>query len=924
MGADRAKEIFMDALEEEPSVRDSFLAAACADDLSLRDEVDSLLEAHYAATGFMASPTHLGAEVVATPEEAAQVGTPDEERDGATIGPYTLSHVLGEGGFGTVYLASQSKPVRRHVALKVLKPGMDSREVIGRFEAERQALALMDHPNIAKVFDAGTTKSGRPYFVMELVEGLPITKYCDTHNLDTTARLKLFQRVCLAIQHAHQKGVIHRDIKPNNVLVSQSGEKPAPKVIDFGIAKATEARLTDETIVTQKQQLVGTPQYMAPEQLDLFSNDIDTRADIYSLGVLLYELLTGETPVKSESLRGMSFVDAQKLIQEKDPPRPSSRIGQAPEAASIAAHRGVSRGKLSKRLRGDIDWIVMRALEKDRKRRYESAAALSRDIGRHLTGDPCLAGPPTTAYRFKKFAKRHKGLLGAGGAVAAALVLGLGLALVEFNRANVARNAAVAAEQDAITQRDLAEQARQSAESSLAQAEEVTAFLTEMLNAASPYALGRDVLVRDVLDAAGARMDEFSNRPLVEAQLRQTLGTTYRELGAYEEAGVHLVQAHALYREHLGDRHTLTIATLREVAANQQAVEQVEEAERTLRAALALNPNEELRLQILEDLAYNMRVAGKLEDSEKLYRQVLDGRRKLLGDSHIDVAAVMINLGMLYSAEGLAKYDEAEPLLIAGFNLTQELLGPEHPNTIRSLHNLAALYEDMGRFEEALPLMERDLVLAERVFGAEHDSTLKAINNLAVLYSRMDRFDDAERMHTRNFETCKSAFGADHPNTLRAMHNYADMLSRRGKAEEALPLRIELVGLMEQRYGRETFFTFLALSALSDVYNDLGRYVESEPVATEALEIGTQVFPEGHWRMGVAHVRMGECLLGLARLDGAEAQFTAADTMLAAYGPAQKRFWMRAVNGLLEIAQSHEDVASVEAWSARLAEVESQ
>ena len=372
----------------------------------------------------MRTPKRVVSLVGNRPPTTATKILPITERPGTVIGPYKLLQQIGEGGMGVVFMAEQTEPIQRTVALKIIKPGMDTRQVIARFEAERQAVAMMDHPNIAKVLDAGTTDSGRPYFVMELVKGVPITKYCDEKHLPLRARLELFMQVCQAVQHAHQKGIIHRDIKPNNVLVAEYDNHAVPKVIDFGVAKATAQRLTERTMFTEFGQVLGTMEYMSPEQSKFNQLDIDTRSDIYSLGVLLYELLAGSTPFEGKRLHEAAFDEMLRIIREEEPPKPSTRLSSIDTLPSVAANRHTEPARLSKDVRGELDWIVMKALEKDRNRRYETASGFAADIERHLHDEPVEAGPPSAAYRFRKFAKRNKAALLTTTAMAAALVLG--------------------------------------------------------------------------------------------------------------------------------------------------------------------------------------------------------------------------------------------------------------------------------------------------------------------------------------------------------------------------------------------------------------------------------------------------------------------------------------------------------------------
>src|SRR6266571_2913670 len=429
--SNREKEIFEQALDITPTEeRLRFLTGACGKDAALLARVQALLRADESGESFL--PEQPKATVVAI-----------TEKPGDRIGRYKLLQQIGEGGCGTVYMAEQTEPVRRRVALKVIKLGMDTKQVIARFEAERQALALMDHPNIAKVLDAGATETGRPYFVMELVRGIKLTDYCDQNNLATRDRLDLFIKVCQAIQHAHQKGIIHRDIKPSNLLVTLHDGVPVPKVIDFGIAKATQGELTEKNLHTQLIQFIGTPAYMSPEQAEMSGLDIDTRSDIYSLGVLLYELLTGKTPFDGKKLVGAGLDEIRRIIREQEPARPSTRISTltAEEQTTLARRRQVELPRLVHLLKGDLDWIVMKCLEKDRVRRYETANGLAADLKRHLNNEPVVARPPSTAYRIQKAIRRHKLAFVAAAAVSLALSIGVAVSTLQAVRATRAEHA---------------------------------------------------------------------------------------------------------------------------------------------------------------------------------------------------------------------------------------------------------------------------------------------------------------------------------------------------------------------------------------------------------------------------------------------------------------------------------------------------
>jgi serine/threonine protein kinase len=458
----RAQEVFENAVDLTGAEREAYIRGACGADQALRAEVEGLFRAFERGVDFLSAPTVARAENLAG---AVTLAAPPREGPGTRIGPYKILQLIGEGGFGSVFMAEQEKPVQRKVALKIIKLGMDTKAVIARFEVERQALALMDHPNIARVLDAGATENGRPYFVMELCKGEAVVEYCDKNNLSIHDRLDLFAQVCTAVQHAHTKGIIHRDIKPSNVLVSTQDGRPHAKVIDFGIAKATASKLTEKTLFTEHRALIGTPEYMSPEQAE-GSLDIDTRTDVYSLGVLLYELLTGTTPFTSHELRSAAYAEIQRIIREVEPPKPSTRLSHNTETlASVAAHRHTEPKKLGTVVRGELDWIVMKSLEKDRGRRYETANGLAMDIQRYLAGEAVLAAPPSTAYRFKKFIRRNRAVVTAGSAVAAALLIGAVAFAWQAKIARDQRDLAVQAQHAEAEQRKQADAARSEAQS---------------------------------------------------------------------------------------------------------------------------------------------------------------------------------------------------------------------------------------------------------------------------------------------------------------------------------------------------------------------------------------------------------------------------------------------------------------------------
>ncbi len=512
----REKEIFNHSIElPTAEARAAYLKAACGSDEHLRQRMEALLSAYEAAGGFI--PTKDG-------DETVHAHAPLAEGPGTRIGRYKLLQQIGEGGMGVVYMAEQEEPVRRRVALKVIKLGMDTRQVVARFEAERQALAMMDHPNIARVLDGGATESGRPYFVMELVQGVPITEYCDKAKLSSKDRLKLFMQVCQAIQSAHQKGIIHRDIKPSNVLITMHNGEPMPKVIDFGIAKATNQKLTEKTLFTNFASMIGTPAYMSPEQAELSSMDVDTRADIYSLGVLLYALLTGTTPFPEKRLRSLGYGEMQRVIREEEPERPSTRLSTMAneQKTIIARNHGEELASLSNLLKGDLDWVVMKCLEKDRNRRYETASGLVSDLKRHLENEPVTARPPSGSYRFQKMVRRNKGAFGAGVAIALTLIAALAFSTAAFVRERKARLAEAKAELARAA-------ARNRAEAEGIRADNVSSFVTEYLKTVIPdlEQQGHFSAIRQLLVVADRLASRMTNASRAQAQVRLAVGTAY-------------------------------------------------------------------------------------------------------------------------------------------------------------------------------------------------------------------------------------------------------------------------------------------------------------------------------------------------------------------------------------------------------------
>jgi eukaryotic-like serine/threonine-protein kinase len=729
--AKNAKDLFLAAVEMASLVeRQAFLEQACAGDAVLRRRVEALLNAHDASGDLIDKPA-----VACEPTGAYPAIS---EKPGTVIGHYKLMEQIGEGGFGLVFVAEQTEPVRRKVALKIIKPGMDSKAVIARFEAERQALALMDHPNIARVLDAGATESGRPYFVMELVRGIPITEYCDQNQLTPNERLQLFIDVCHAIQHAHQKGIIHRDVKPSNVLVTSHDGKPVAKVIDFGVAKAIHQHLTERTIYTNFAQMIGTPLYMSPEQAEMSGLDIDTRSDIYSLGVLLYELLTGSTPLEKKRFAAAAYDEMRRIIREEEPPKPSQRLSTCDTLPSLAANRKTEPAKLSRMLKGELDWVVMKALEKDRTRRYETANGLARDIQRYLADEVVEARPPSTGYRLRKFAGKNRAALTTAAAIAVLLVAGVAVSTWQAVRATRAERIALEARQaeaeraegerlaklDAQANEKLAgerlvqvEDERKKAETAKveAQAKEAEAnavvkfFQDQVFAAARPKGqdggLGKEVSLRDAIAASEPVLDKsFTAQPLVEARLRMALGLTFSYLAEHEQARSQFERARGLYVRHLGPDH-----------------------QDTLRSTYSLaNSYADLNHQA---------------EALKLREEVLAMQKRVLPKDHPDTLKTMMNLASSYAIQN--RHAEALELFEEVLEIQKRVLPKDDPSTLMTMMNLASSYYNQDRLAEALKLFEGVLAIQKRVLPKDAPETLMSMVNLASSLTQAGRGAEA-------------------------------------------------------------------------------------------------------------------------------------------------------------------------------------
>jgi len=828
--------------QPSPEARERYLDTACGRDKELRDQLDSLLKAHDRAGDFLRpSASKLGGN-----------GANGAEGLGTMIGRYRLLQQIGEGGFGLVFMAEQQEPVRRMVALKILKAGMDSREVTARFEAERQALALMDHPNIARVLDGGTTPSGRPYFVMDLVKGVPLTEFCEQHQLPIEARLRLFIKVCAGVQHAHQKGVIHRDLKPTNILVTLHDGEPVPKVIDFGIAKAIGQKLTERTLFTRFEQLIGTPAYMSPEQAEWSGLDVDTRSDLYSLGVLLYELLTGTTPLQKETLARAALDEVRRMIREAEPPKPSTRLTALMVGGSVLSPGTEKRkagpqqespaplsdsASLRRRLqavRGDLDWIVMKALEKDRARRYETVNGLARDLERHLSGEPVVACPPSKLYRFRKLVRRHRLAITAASAVAAALVIGLGVSTWMFFQERAAKR-----EQTRLRLQSEANEKK--AQAAATKDRQIAEFLKDMLKGVGPaVALGRDTtLLREILNKTADRLGHaLTNQPVVEAELRDTLGNVYHDLGDYAKAEGFARQVVALRQKSLSSDNALVALALNHLGDELLFQGKLAEAETNAREALTLarkapgvDPGQVAGA--LNTLATVLHDEGKLAEAEEVYREALAMNRKLPPNPSEDLATDLNNLALTLRDEG--KLPEAEAAYREALEIMRKVRGPEDPLTTVTLNNLAIAVHDQGRVAEAEPIMVEALRLTRKVSGEDHPDYAICLNSLANNLLDQGKVQQAEPLFREAFERQKKALGAEDPGVAIVLGNVAFTLMTENRLSEAEPLYREALAIQRKRLDEDNPAVALSQANLATVLRDEGRLAEAETLYREAL-----------------------------------------------------------------------------------------
>ena len=809
----RLRELFHHAVDLSPADRDAFLKEACTD-ASIRYELKSLLAS--ADGDFLISPVVEGVRKAIEFVEAAIDDDGDGTRStplvsgaaGILIGRYHLLESIGEGGMGEVWLAEQSDPICRQVALKVVKAGKNTREVIARFESERQALALMDHPAIAKVFDAGSTPQGAPYFgapyfVMEYVVGAPITDYCDNNRLTIRERLELFMHVCEGVQHAHQKETIHRDLKPSNILVTEVDGKPAPKIIDFGIAKALGQRLTADALLTRVGEMVGTPAYMSPEQANSSGKDIDTRTDVYSLGILLYELLTGGRPIAPKASTSEEFL---RMLREEEPQKPSTKIlrrlreekpqkssGRIPTqdedtVSKVALKRQVTPKALARQMYGDLDSIVLKALEKDRSCRYGSPSEFTADIERYLRNERVLAGTPSPAYRARKFARRNSKALIIAAAIVLVLIAATAISIRQSIRAN--REAAAAQAVNDFLQNDL-----------LAQASANTQARPNVKP--DPH-----LEVRTALDRAAVRIPgKFNRQPEVEAVIRHTIGQTYIELGLYPEAQAQFGRALELDRQILGEKNPKT-------------------------------------LKIMSRLGHTAYLLGKYPRAESLLSQAAEVQRRVLGPDHPDTLRSVSSLAVVYFFQG--KYAQAEKLDLQTWEARRRVLGPEHPDTLTSATNLANVYYQQAKYPQAAEINKQTLAIRRRVFGPEHPDTMASMNALATVYFFQGEYASAEALFLQILAVQRRVLGRDHHDTLMSMMNLGNVYREQGKYPQAEALLNESLEIRQRLLGAENPETLTSMLNLANVYFQEGKYAEAEAFYNQTLEIRSRVLGSEH------------------------------------------------------------------------------
>ncbi len=906
--------LFEAARVRPPPEREALLTARCGSDADLREQVLDLLREHDRFDAASSTCGGLAARVLRLDSIGVRAERPKH------IGPFKILGQLGEGGMGAVYLAEQQEPLRRRVALKLIRYAHQG-EVLARFEQERQVLALMSHPNVAAVYDAGATLEGEPYFVMEYVPGRDISHHCDERRSTIRERIELLIQVCDAVQHAHQKGIIHRDLKPSNILVGLVDDRPLPKVIDFGVAKATAAPLAGRTLHTEVGRMIGTPEYMSPEQTGSGGLDVDTRSDVYSLGVILYQLLTGLLPFDSATLRSADYEGLMRMIREAEPPRPSvrlSRFRNEPVAehggatpAEIAARRRTDLAALERQVRGELDWIVMKCLEKDRERRYATANALALELRRYLDREPVLAGPPSRAYRLRKLIQRHRGSVVAAVMVSGALLIGFGVAVWQAVRAQREANRAETQWQLAEERReesarlaefqaaqlssidvesmglrmreDLLEHSRQAALAagrSDAAADAQAAELEQRLTGLNFTDFALHTLERSILERATRAIDEqFARQPLMRAALLHTLAETMRSLGLLERALAPQSEALAIRRRILGDEHPDTLASVSNMGLLLEELDRIDEAAPYFQEALdgrrrVLGPDHAETAAALSNLGSLLQHAGRYEEALACCREAVEANRRALGDEHSQTLTAINNLG--YVLQSMGRYDEALVFFREALETRRRVLGDDDPRTLNSLNNMGFLHKSMGQLEAAREFYDEALSGRRRVLGDGHPRTLESFSGMGNLLQSMGRYDEAAQHFTAALDVQRRILGNEHRETLITINNLGHLFHSLGRLEEAQPYYEEALGTFRRTLGPEHSSTVTLIGNMGSLLRMMGRLEEAAAYQKEHLELARRVHGDEHPKTISAILKMGLLCKEQGRFDDAMSLHTQA------------------------------------------------
>ncbi|MEM7585680.1 MAG: serine/threonine-protein kinase [Acidobacteriota bacterium] len=833
-------ELLARALELPKSEQSAFLKAAC-DDAALRREVLDLLNDKQRLRGFLDRPRDF--ETGPPTRPVSLVATDLSRSRPSAIGPYRLLEPLGEGGMGTVYLAEQTEPVERKLALKLIRAGFTNPEVLARFLAERQAMARLAHPNIAQIFEAGTTSNGLPYFAMELVDGIPITDYCDRRKLTTEARLRLFVAVCQAVRHAHQRGIIHRDLKPKNILVTNIGGEAVPKIIDFGVAKALDQPLVDETD-TSRRLFVGTPTYMSPEAFRTTDEPIepDTRIDVYALGVVLTKLLVGVLPF--EQGKG-NVVQLVHRIRTQDAPLLTARFDSLPAqtAEQTAERRQLEPVTLRRRLAGDLEWIAARAIHRDREQRYGSAVELASDIERHLAHQPVDAVPDTTSYRLGKLVQRHlAGFVIAGLAVLAVLagIVGISGALVRAQRA----------EAEATVQAERAMAAETRAQEEAAAARQAVGFLVDIFEVSDPLAqLGSEITARELLDRGAKRIrHELADQPLPRARMLATLGKVHERLGLLDPAEEQLEEALALRRSELGSAHPEVAESLVALGAVYLEQGRLDDAERLIQRGLAvqeelLGAEDEALAASLQTLAELYKVRGEFEHSEEKLRRLLELVKMHHGPRSKEVGRALWSLGDNMRLRG--HLTDAEELFLSALAIQETVLGPEHPHVAHTVSHLALVAGGRNDQTRALDLSQQALEIYEKVLGPDHLQVARILSNMGYILIYLGRYDEARRLLERAVAIDEAKLAHDHPFAAARLTNLGIAYWKLGRFDDAEPMFVRANGIRERLLAPDHPHRATSIWGLANIYRDQGRLDEAEPLYRQALEIREKALPPG-------------------------------------------------------------------------------